>query len=79
MGCGSSKPATKDPAPIEQAATVGPGGAETKTPQHGSVNIAKKLSPLPTSELVPVEFGLVKGLEYGPKSAPALLVVQVRQ
>jgi len=26
---------------------------------------------------VPIEFGLVKGLEYGDKTAPALLVVQV--
>lgn len=80
MGCGSSKPATKDAAPIEQASQpTGPGAATTKTSKHGSVsNSAKKLSPLPTSSLVPVEFGLVKGLEYGDKSAPALLVVQVR-
>lgn len=79
MGCGSSKPATKDATPIEKAASepVGPIGARKKTSEPGSENIAKKLSPLPTSGLVPVEFGLVKGLEFGPKSAPALLVVQV--
>ncbi|KAL3143921.1 hypothetical protein ABBQ32_003737 [Trebouxia sp. C0010 RCD-2024] len=78
MGCGSSKPATKDATPIEKAASepVGPIGARKKTSEPGSENIAKKLSPLPTSGLVPVEFGLVKGLEFGPKSAPALLVVQ---
>ena len=83
MGCGSSTPATKDAAPMEQALTArsettGTDETETKTAGHTSVtNTAKKQAPLPTSRLVPVEFGLVKGLEYGDKSAPALLVVQV--
>ena len=53
-------------------------GAETKVSEHNSMSdAAKKQAPLPTNRLVPVEFGLVKGLEYGDKSAPALLVVQV--
>lgn len=83
MGCGSSKPATKDAAPVEQSEGVpstsaGPTQAKTKTPEHNSTSsLAKKKAPLPTSGLTPIEFGLVKGLEYGDKTAPALLVVQV--
>ena len=87
MGCGSSTPATKDASPVEQPARAGTTGAEhtnSKTAQHNntssdSTSVAKKKkTPLPTSGLVPIEFGLVKGLEYGDKTAPALLVVQAR-
>ena len=83
MGCGSSKPATKDAAPIEQAegvttTSIGPAQAKSKTPEHNSTSsMANKKTLLPTSGLAPIEFGLVKGLEYGDKTAPALLVVQV--
>ena len=83
MGCGSSTPATKDGAPIEQAHTAtlestGQAGTKATTSGHNSgSDTAKRQAPLPTSRLVPVEFGLVKGLEYGDKAAPALLVVQV--
>lgn len=57
---------------------TGSAGAEAKASGHNSMGCsAKKQAPLPTNRLVPVEFGLVKGLEYGDKSAPALLVVQV--
>ena len=47
--------------------------AEAKTAEHTST----KQELLPTSNLLPIEFGLVKGWECGSKTAPALLVVQV--
>ncbi len=68
--------------PIEEkqvngTATTSTGGdrAETKTSEQTS----NKQKTLPTSTLVPIEFGLVKGWECGSKTAPALLVVQVSQ
>ena len=66
MGCGSSTPATKDGAPLEQAHTATSestekAGAETRTFEHNSMNYPYKTqAPVSTSRLVPVEFGLVK-------------------
>ncbi len=82
MGCGASKPATKD-APIEERHTNGTaiatskgGAAATNTAEHQPEHTSVKPAAPSTSLLVPIEFGLVKGLEYGDKTAPALLVVQ---
>lgn len=83
MGCGSSTPVAKDAAPIEQAHTatsepIGKNGVRTETSERNTkTKTGQKVALLPTSSLAAVEFGLVKGLEYGDKSAPALLVVQV--
>ena len=75
MGCGSSKPAVADSAaPESQQQHTSSSDANAPASKHTS----QKLQPIPTSSLRPVEFGLVKGLEYGEKTAPALLVVQVR-
>jgi len=83
MGCGASRPATKD-APIEERhtngtaiATSNSGPAATTTAEHQHEHTSVKPAAPNTSSLVPIEFGLVKGLEYGDKTAPALLVVQV--
>jgi len=83
MGCGASRPATKD-APIEERhtnrtaiATSNSGPAATNTAEHQPEHTSVKPAAPSTSSLVPIEFGLVKGLEYGDKTAPALLVVQV--
>ncbi|KAL0049168.1 hypothetical protein WJX82_008011 [Trebouxia sp. C0006] len=82
MGCGASRPATKD-APIEELhtngtaiATSNSGPAATNTAEHQPEHTSVKPAAPSTSLLVPIEFGLVKGLEYGDKTAPALLVVQ---
>lgn len=75
MGCGSSKPAIADSAaPESQQQHTSSSDANAPASKHTS----QKVQPIPTSSLRPVEFGLVKGLEYGEKTAPALLVVQVR-
>ena len=83
MGCGASRPATKD-APIEERHTNGTaiassnsGPAAINTAEHQPEHTSVKPAALNISSLVPIEFGLVKGLEYGDKTAPALLVVQV--
>lgn len=71
MGCGASKSAAKD-------STVPEAQQNVAAPSHSaSAPSLHKLEPIPTSSLKAVEFGLVKGLEYGPKTAPSLLVVQV--
>ncbi len=83
MGCGAFRPATKD-APIEERhtngtaiATSNSGPAATNTAEHQPEHTSVKPAAPSISSLVPIEFGLVKGLEYGDKTAPALLVVQV--
>lgn len=79
MGCGTSKPETKDGAPMEEKQINGETGTTTTKQGAAHVKTSKPSpkAPLPTSLLQPVEFGLVKGWEAGDKKLPALLVVQV--
>ena len=71
MGCGASKSAKVDrTVPEAQQSNAVPDFSASAPSPH-------KLEPIPTSSLKTIEFGLVKGLEYGPKTAPAMLVVQV--
>lgn len=74
MGCGSSIPAAQNTAPPEsQQNNV----LDTAAAAKSSSTPSQKLQRIPLSSMKPVEFGLVTGLEYGDKTAPALLVVQV--
>lgn len=75
MGCGPSKSAEHGTVPPEAQQT---NEARQHLETGALATSVQKLQPIPSSSLRPVEFGLVKGLEYGERSAPALLVVQVR-
>lgn len=74
MGCGNSKSTGQGDAPVTEPQDQELAGSAQPAARLASTTTVK---PIPTSSLKPVEFGLVTGLEYGDRTTPALLVVQV--